>query len=1273
MSDGNGGTAQGSVALTINTVNDIPVLVADSYNFLQNTTLNILVTDPNHLLINDSDVDGDTLTVNTTPVSNVSNGSLTLNTDGSFSYIPSGGFNGTDNFTYQVSDGNGATAQASVTLISVAVNNLPVAVDDSYSFNEDFTWLRLVTDGDQPLSNDSDSDGDSLTVNTTPITNVSNGSLTLNSDGSFSYTPNSNFNGTDSFTYQINDGNGGTAQANVTLIVNAINDIPVLNDDSYTVDEDLTLTKLVADADQLLSNDSDVDGDTLSVNTTPIANVSNGILTLNSDGSFTYMPDADFNGADSFTYQVSDGNGGTAQANVSLTISAVNDAPTAVDQTFTVDEDKTNADAVGTVIASDIEGDTLTFSLTAGDTGLFNIDSNTGAITVKGTTPLDFETDPQHIVTVTIDDDGMPIAESTDITVTIDVNDVAGDETISEVAGFGRAAFGSLELTGIKTQAQFNDSVRDGSKVYFIGSIDNVDKDIYMVAYDTNGSIDAGFGINGTKSFDFGANEYAKAIVAIGGGYFVTFERDDGQYREVCFIKVNNVGAIDVSFGDSGLRCTTEQKTLSINDAVYIQLPATQGNPASEIDTVVAVGKVQGPADDDLLVIRVDIDGNFQTSTIYDAVADAPIVYSPHIMLDITGNGLNDEGIAVYNPHNDEIMVAGNVLTADGDYDIFAWIFNPKNADGNYVKFNNSTPQTYDVGGIGADDKVQAIDGENTGAGEHTAHIAGSTVLANGEQDAFIIELDSYAAYVAGFGTGGIAIYDVDGVPGTGRSEFTDYIYNYADDDLYLTGNLFDGSNYQPFATRVSTTGILDTTYDGDGYQVVDYGTNAYARAMSLDGARNVWLPGYIESGSDTDMVISAVDVSGLLITAGDIVNGKNTLTHSSTPSDDIAAEVLQIQSGVQAGKFLVAATADDSTNKRIILTRLTSAGLLDTSFDSDGHKQLKIGTNATVNGLFELASGQFIVYGNVTEGLDTNGYVARIEQNGVLDTSFATNGIYTTSAISATNIQFNQVKADSIGRLIAVGNLESGSISAFVLRLTAVGALDAVFNTLDTPGYVTGAVSDDYMALVIDGGDNIYAAGNRNSASVDMLLVKYLVTGVLDTTLDSDGVLTVDFSGADESAEFIGFDSSNNLYLVGNDLGAASRVNIVKTSSLGVLDASFDGDGKISEKMAPILDLTAEAAMTSAVIDSSDNVVIVGKSDVLLNGNRHLIGRIKPDGTLDDTFDLDGYKRVSMCPNASQLESIILLNNSSFIVAGQCYINGTFKNNIDISHYLLD
>src|SRR6266508_2532639 len=187
----------------------------------------------------------------------------------------------------------------------------PVAVNDSYTTNED-TALGVAALG--ILGNDTDVDGDALTASV--VSTPANGTVTLNTlDGSFTYTPDANFNGTDSFTYQANDGTADSNVATVTLTVTPVNDAPVALDESYTIIEDTTF---VVAAAAILANDTDVDGGALTVSL--VSGPANGTVTLNPDGEFTYTPAANFNGTDSFTYKLNDGQADSNVATVTLTV-----------------------------------------------------------------------------------------------------------------------------------------------------------------------------------------------------------------------------------------------------------------------------------------------------------------------------------------------------------------------------------------------------------------------------------------------------------------------------------------------------------------------------------------------------------------------------------------------------------------------------------------------------------------------------------------------------------------------------------------------------------------------------------------------------------------------------------------------------------------------------------------------------------------------------------------------------------------------------------------
>ena len=319
ISDGGGGISTATVTLTVRRANDPPLATDDVYSIEEDDSLRVVAPG---LLINDSDVDGDSLIVSVE--SDPENGTLTLDENGSFQYAPSQDFNGVDTFIYSLSDTRGGVAKATVTVTVHAVNDAPVVLDDVYSIEEDDT-LSVAAPG--ILSNDSDVDADSLIVSVASA--PENGTLTLDEKGSFRYTPPKNFYGVDGFEYTLEDGSGSEATGHVRLIINPANDQPTARVDGYTVDEDNTLT---VEAPGVLGNDDDLDGDLLAVSV--LSKPLRGSLALNSDGAFSYTPNGEFNGPDTFTYTVSDSNGGSAAARVSITVEPVNDSPVAQEDVY---------------------------------------------------------------------------------------------------------------------------------------------------------------------------------------------------------------------------------------------------------------------------------------------------------------------------------------------------------------------------------------------------------------------------------------------------------------------------------------------------------------------------------------------------------------------------------------------------------------------------------------------------------------------------------------------------------------------------------------------------------------------------------------------------------------------------------------------------------------------------------------------------------------------------------------------------------------------------
>jgi hypothetical protein len=259
----------------------------------------------------------------------------------SFTYIPDPNFFGTDSFTFRVTDGLLWSEPATYEFIVTPVNDAPVADDQSLTTDEDASASVVLTGSDVEMS------ALSFVVLAEPTNGVLSGIAP-----NLTYTPNSNFNGSDSFTFKVNDGTSDSAAATVSIIVTAVNDAPVANNQSVTTDED-------AGASIVLTG-SDIDMSALSFALLTVP--ANGTLSGTAP-NLTYTPNSNFNGSDSFTFKVNDGTSDSAAATVSIIVTAVNDTPTANNQSLTTDED---ASASIVLTGSDVEMSALSFAVLAG-------------------------------------------------------------------------------------------------------------------------------------------------------------------------------------------------------------------------------------------------------------------------------------------------------------------------------------------------------------------------------------------------------------------------------------------------------------------------------------------------------------------------------------------------------------------------------------------------------------------------------------------------------------------------------------------------------------------------------------------------------------------------------------------------------------------------------------------------------------------------------------------------------------------------------------------
>src|SRR5438445_147170 len=297
ISDGNGGTNSALITVTVSAVNDAPVAVDDNASTAEDVPVTISPLD------NDSDVEGPSPTIIR---ATATNGTAVIVGGTNVLFTPATNFNGTATIGYSISDGNGGTASALITVTVSPVNDPPVAVDDAANTAEDVPVTI------SPLDNDSDVDGDSLTITSVSATN---GTAVIVGGTNVLFTPAANFNGTATIGYSISDGNGGTASALITVTVSPVNDPPVAADDAANTAEDVPVTI------SPLDNDSDVDGDSLTITS---VSATNGTAVIVGGTNVLFTPAANFNGTATIGYMISDGNGGTASVQITVSVSPIN-------------------------------------------------------------------------------------------------------------------------------------------------------------------------------------------------------------------------------------------------------------------------------------------------------------------------------------------------------------------------------------------------------------------------------------------------------------------------------------------------------------------------------------------------------------------------------------------------------------------------------------------------------------------------------------------------------------------------------------------------------------------------------------------------------------------------------------------------------------------------------------------------------------------------------------------------------------------------------------
>ncbi|EGR1220435.1 tandem-95 repeat protein [Vibrio parahaemolyticus] len=412
-------TDQATVNVTVNAVNDTPVVESNLADQTLAEDFTPYTIDLNTAFSDVDNVDGE-LTFSVSGNSNV----LVSIENGIATISPTADWNGSETLTFTATDPSGESISQRVDFTVAPVADI---VADKATVVEDTSTVIKV------LGNDT-FEGDGKVVSLDTNNGPANGTVSVNPDGSVTYTPNDNYQGTDSFTYIVTSG-GVSESTTVSVDVTPVNDAPVAKDDTAITDEDTPVTI------DVLPNDNDIDGDKLSIQSASVPEAQGKVEIV--DGKLVFTPAENFNGDAEITYTVTDGQL-TDEAKVTVTVNPVNDAPTIkVDAVESITEDAVSTDTVVatlTVRDTDTSEDQLTVSLENNSNGYFVLVGNEVKLTQVGVDAVN--NDELNLKDLTISasvSDGVnPTANDSDSLIVNRVNDapivenVIADQVLSE-------------------------------------------------------------------------------------------------------------------------------------------------------------------------------------------------------------------------------------------------------------------------------------------------------------------------------------------------------------------------------------------------------------------------------------------------------------------------------------------------------------------------------------------------------------------------------------------------------------------------------------------------------------------------------------------------------------------------------------------------------------------------------------------------------------------------------------------------------------------------
>jgi hypothetical protein len=1197
----------GEPILTFDNVIDVdgitntnPDAVADSFTTDENTTLTLDV------LANDTDTDGDDKSISS--VGKAAHGKTFL-LDGEVVYTPDHNYSGDDEFTYTVNDGKGGEDTATVTIDITAVNEDVNAIDDS--FTVEAGSLATILD---LTSNDTDADGDTMTV--TAVTSATNGTVSLDL-GVVTYKPDADYDGTDSFTYTVSDGTV-TDTATATVVVEALNAAPTTTEDVVTLNEDASIQI------DVLLNDTD-DADTTSLVIDSVGEATNGTVKL-VNGYVFYTPDADYAGADSFTYVAKDSEGAKTPGSVTLTVSARNDAPVATVDVVNIEQDSSALTI--DVLANDIDAESDTLSLIkVGTADHGTVTMANGQVTY--TPDADYAGVDSFTYTVgDLDTDGTTIKAKTIGTVSITVSELNIDPiTVDDIQTV------TEDSTNNKFSVLTNDTDSNGDTL----ALDSVSSATYGTA------TLAGNNILYDPDADYEGSETLTYTVSDGNGGTTTGTVTitvRGQ-NDAPVAVADILGSISTDKGPVKLDVLANDYDIDVDDSISIKSVATSETDTFASTAVTALGNRVSIASDKVTYTASSVTSGSDSFSYQIMDADG-LTHTANTTLTLSSNtnpdALNDTQTIAEDASATEITVLSNDTDVDSDkVQIFKISTDPSN--GKVAVENGKIFYTPDANYVGTDSFTYIVKDGRSGFDEATATITITAINddPSAKTDNISVETGASAAIMDILGNDidvdgdTLTVTDVNDALKGGTVVLTDGVVTYAPKAGFTGTDSFTYTVSDGTATATATANITVTAINIAPVVVDDVITSSIledSRDAQIDVLSN-------DTDADVSDTLSVVAITQaehgtVKLTAGKVFyapdadyNGSDSFTY--TIDDGNGAQDSGVVTLTVTNVDDIAEASNDDLGDIALGARRVKVDLLSNDSDIDGDAVSITGVENAKYGSVSLVNGEVYYTPGNNEGVDvftytiTGGATGTAKVNVVAANNDATGSVSISGAAqTGQTLTASNTLADEDGMTGSTVTyqwyrdgtiLDAETSTTYEIALEEAGSTFSVKATYTDDNGTIETVSSSatdvvtqldtpftFVSTVVTGVDANAALSGYSFADTDELvkLTLNLDANSIYSRTDIDSITGADLSLNIDWTQFDALDGASAEKFAINKVGSNLLIlNSSSTSNSNTFDTLALASLRTIDPMLTIVDTDTTSADASKLSNSADLIEV--------------------------------------------------------------------------------